>query len=64
MAKNYDQIDKIFPHNTLKNDLYMINISDKCKKMISKGFFLNIILAIMKNLRNYGRHGRDRYLQF
>lgn len=47
MAKNGDQIEKIFSHNTLKNDLYAISITKKFKKLISKGFFMNIILEIM-----------------
>lgn len=64
MAKNGDQIEKIFFKNSLKNDLYVICISEKFKKLISKGFCLNIILEIMKNLRNYGRHGRGGYLKF
>ena len=64
MAKNYDQIDKMFSYNSLKNDLYTINMSEKYKKLISKGFFLNFILEIMKNLRNYGRRGRGGYLKF
>ena len=39
-------------------------MSEKCKKLISKGFFMNIILEIMKNLRNYGRHGSGEYFKF
>ena len=39
-------------------------MSEKYKKLISKGFFLNFILEIMKNLRNYGRRGRGGYLKF
>ena len=42
----------------------MICILEKFKMLISKGFCLNIILEIMKNLRNYGRHGRGGYLKF
>jgi hypothetical protein len=64
MVKNGDQIDEIFFKYSLKNDLYAICITEKCKKLISKGFFMNIILEIMKNLRNYGRHGSCEYLKF
>lgn len=42
----------------------MICILEKFKMLISKGFFMNIILEIMKNLRNYGRHGSGGYLKF
>jgi hypothetical protein len=64
VVKNGDQIEKIFFQQSLKNDLYAISITEKFKKLISKGFFVNIILVIMKNLRNYGRHGRGGYLKF
>ncbi len=64
MAKNGDQLDKIFFQSYIKSDLYANSIMKKCKKLISKGFFMNIILEIMKNLRNYGRHGRGGYLKF
>jgi hypothetical protein len=56
-------IENIFSE-LYKNDLYEISITGKFKKFISKGFCLNIILEIMKNLRNYGRHGRGEYLKF
>ena len=47
-----------------KSYLYAISIAEKFKMLISKGFFMKIILEIMKNLRNYGRHGRGGYLKF
>ena len=64
MAKNGDQIDKIFFQSYIKSDQYANSIMKKCKMLISKGFFMNIILEIMKNLRNYGRHGSSEYLKF
>jgi hypothetical protein len=36
----------------------------KYKKLISKGFFQNFILEILKKLRNYGRHGNGKILKF
>ena len=64
VAKNGDQIEAIIFQSYIKSDLYAISITEKFKKLISKGFCLNIILEIMKNLRNYGRHGSSEYLQF
>jgi hypothetical protein len=64
MAKNCDQIEKPYFHYFLKNDLYMICIYEKYKKLISKGFFQNFIFEILKKLRNYGRYGRGKNLKF
>ena len=64
MVKNGDQIKKIIFQSYIKNWQYVNSIRNFGKKLISKGFFMNIILEILKNLRNYGRHGRGRYLQF
>jgi flagellar biosynthesis protein FlhB len=47
MVKNGDQIEKMFSHNSLKSDLYAISILEKFKMLISKGFFMNIILEII-----------------
>jgi hypothetical protein len=64
MVKNGDQIEKLFFQSYIKSDLYATSITEKFKMLISKGFCLKIILEIMKNLRNYGRHGRGGYLKF
>ena len=64
VVKNGDQIETIIFQSYIKSDLYAISITEKFKKLISKGFCLKIILEIMKNLRNYGRHGSGGYLKF
>ena len=64
MAKKWGSVRDIFFYYFIKNNLYFISFMKKYKKLISKGFCMTNIFQIMKNIKNYGRHGSGGFLKF